>query len=309
MTERGKCSKCLKRTRHKSNEGLWLCLNCDMGLEDKLTDRQERILSLLDKSKLTNEEIKAVLTSRKVPTYNSVSIDKTKITYAVISDTHIGHKCYDSELMDRAAKEINKRKVDFVIHGGDVLEGHYEAKRHGHIFELEHVGGDEQIKRAVKELGKINKDIPIYAVVGNHENNTYGKAMGFDIGERLKEKLPNYKHLGVQHGEIDLPFGKKILVVHPDGGSSYAISYRSQKMAESLDGGKKPAILHIGHYHKSEYLFYRNIHIIQNGCFESQTPFMRNLSLSAHKGYWIISLEVSKNGIEKFAPEFFPKYD
>ena len=77
-------------------------------------------------------------------------------------------------------------------------------------------------------------------------------------------------------------------MLHPDGGSSYAISYKSQKIVESLEGGVKPEVLHIGHFHKAEYLFYRNIHVFQNGCLQSQSKFMKGKHLSAHRGFWII---------------------
>lgn len=316
--ERGYCD-CKRRTTHKNAEGKYFCIICEqqtllkMGIEDKFKDdakgRQKTITTLLDKSNLTLQEIKSLLTSQKPKIYIPVEVNKTKICYGVISDTHIGHKCYDSKLMDRAALEFKKRKVDFIIHGGDILEGHYESKRAGSVFELEHIGGDEQVKRAIKELKKIDTKTPIYAVVGNHEHNTFGKMSGFDIGERLAENLPNFTNLGTQHGYVDLPFGKQIQIIHPDGGTAYALSYKVQKIAESLESGKKPNILHVGHFHKAEYLFYRNIHIIQNGCFESQTPFMKNNHISAHKGFWIVTADISKNGVERIVPEFFPCYE
>lgn len=75
---------------------------------------------------------------------------------------------------------------------------------------------------------------------------------------------------------------------HPGGGTAYALSYHPQKWAESLSGGEKPEIAGIGHYHKIEQLFYRNIHIFQTGTFEAQTPFMRRKKLAANLGAWIL---------------------
>ena len=42
---------------------------------------------------------------------------------------------------------------------------------------------------------------------------------------------------------------------HPWDGTAYALSYKIQKMVESMGGGEKPNILAVGHYHKSEYFF------------------------------------------------------
>jgi hypothetical protein len=38
-------------------------------------------------------------------------------------------------------------------------------------------------------------------------------------------------------------------------------------MIEAMPGGEKPNILAVGHYHKMEQIFYRNIHAFQTGCF------------------------------------------
>jgi predicted phosphodiesterase len=274
--------------------------------KNKISDLEK----FLSKYSLTEKELDNVLknANRPISENNPVYIPKTKIKYGVISDTHIGSIYYDANLMTRAAKEFNKRKLDFVIHVGDVCEGHYEGHRQGSVFELSHIGGDNQIKYAAEELNKIDRKTPLYFITGNHENNTFFKLTGFEIGKTLEQMIKNSKFLGNAEGEIILPYEQKMMLLHPDGGSSYAISYRSQKIAESLEGGKKPAILHIGHYHKSEYLHYRNIHIIQSATLESQTKFMKGHHISAHKGFWIIEADVSKEGVKRFKPEYFNEY-
>lgn len=88
----------------------------------------------------------------------------------------------------------------------------------------------------------------------------------------------------------------KVRVLHPGGGSAYAISYTSQKIVESYSESEKPDILLHGHYHKFEYLYLRGIHIYQTGCLEEQTPFMRKKRLSAHLGCWVIEPMVNTEG-------------
>ena len=91
--------------------------------------------------------------------------------------------------------------------------------------------------------------------------------------------------------------------------NSYAWSYRPQKIVESLEGGTKPNVLLIGHYHKAEYLFYRNVHILQAGTTQAQTPWMRSKALHASMGCWIVELDVTDEGqVDACRSTFFPCY-
>jgi predicted phosphodiesterase len=228
------------------------------------------------------------------------------VRFLAFGDTHIGHKQYDSALMKSMSKEANKWNCDFAIHTGDICDGWY-TNRPGHVFELTHLGLDEQLKYAVEELKQL--EMPLYFITGNHTVNTFWKNSGIDIGEHIENKLSNSVYLGDQRGRVKLNNGVSIELIHPDGGTAYAISYKSQKIAESLEGGSKPEVMLIGHFHKAEYIFYRNIHIFQTGTLCGQTNFMRNKAIPAHKGFWIIDMETTKKGVSKIIPEFCPAYD
>jgi hypothetical protein len=120
-------------------------------------------------------------------------------------------------------------------------------------------------------------------------------------------------YLGYMESDFELkaPHGSAIIkVIHAGGGSSYALSYSSQKLAESFTGGEKPAVCIIGHYHKMEYCYVRNIHCLQAGTMQDQTLFMRKRKLAAHVGFCIVTLQQDiKGSITKFSPEFFPFFD
>lgn len=76
-----------------------------------------------------------------------------------------------------------------------------------------------------------------------------------------------------------------------------------------MDADSKPNILAIGHYHKIEYMFHRNVHCFQTGCFQSQTPFARGKGISVHMGGWIVTVEVDKNGyVQRIIPKMIPYY-
>jgi len=91
--------------------------------------------------------------------------------------------------------------------------------------------------------------------------------------------------------------------------NSYALSYKIQKYIEAMSGGEKPKLLAVGHYHKQESFFYRNVHAFQTACLCGQTSWMRGKGISAALGGWLIELHVDDEGtITRIKPEFMPFY-
>ncbi len=242
--------------------------------------------------------------------YN-ISNDHTKML--VFGDTHIGHKQYDPKLMNTAIKVAKSENVDLLVCTGDIADGWYQ-NRPAAIFEQDAIGFDNQLEKSVKEFskfGELNK--PLVYITGNHEYNTFVRGAGVEFGNvfklRLdKEGIENY-YLGNAEADIKLETGSKIKLLHPDGGSSYAISYKSQKIIESLQGAgeKLPDVAFIGHFHKAEYIYYQGVHTFQTGTLMGQSKFMRGKGIPAHKGFWIVDLYSKKNGkVDKIIPQFYP---
>jgi predicted phosphodiesterase len=273
-----------------------------------------KIIKELEKKNLSVKEIRSVIKAAEQgnPNYSKTyTIGKERTRFGIIGDTHIGNMNYDSNLMKFAVKQFNKEKVDFVIHTGDILDGVYYTHRPTQIYESDVLGGDAQIKKAVKELGQIKQ--PLYFITGNHEYNTFMRSAGIEVGfhleKNLKENGNEAYFIGNAEGDIKLKGGAVIKALHPDGGTAYAISYKSQKIVESFEGGKKPNVLLIGHFHKAEYIFYRNVHVLQSGCFEGQTKFMKGKGIPAHKGFWIVDVYSKGEQVDKIVPSFYPAYD
>lgn len=278
-------------------------------------DEYYKVAKDLEKRKLTPQEIKGVISSLEKGNPNvqkNYSIGKSSAKFGVIGDTHFGNNAYDAGLMKLAAKEFTKQGVDFVIHTGDICDGVYYSHRPTQIYESSVLGGDAQMKLAVKELSQIKQ--PLYFITGNHEYNTFmrssGIELGFHIEKMLKEQGNKAYFLGNAEGDIKLKNGAVVRALHPDGGTAYAISYKSQKIVESFEGGKKPNVLLIGHFHKAEYIFYRNVHTFQTGTFEGQTKFMKGKGIPAHKGFWIVDVKGKSGGqVDSITPTFYPAYD
>lgn len=155
-------------------------------------------------------------------------------------------------------------------------------------------------------------------VTGDDHEGWYVQREGVDIGRYLedaakKDGRDDLVYLG--HMEHDIAFeGKRqqsvMRLIHAGGGSSYATSYSAQKIVESYQGGEKPNVLLIGHYHKAEYGYPREVHCLQVGCTMDQSPFMRKKKLQAHVGGWTVEMTINDLGmITRFRCEWMPFYD
>jgi predicted phosphodiesterase len=237
--------------------------------------------------------------TRTIPT-------EDEVCFGVMSCTHYGSLFSNIEGANAFYAEAKRQGAQFMLHVGDVLDGYKMHK--GMEFEQSDIGWDAQAKRFEKEAPDL---LPTKFITGNHDESLK-KLAGLRPGEELARRRADWEYLGSCSGRVTLDAGKGrtcvVDMMHPGGGSSYALSYRSQKLVESLEGGTKPDLLLIGHYHKAEWLpTYRNVCVVQAGCFQWQTPFMRDLALAAHVGGWIIRVKMGK-GCNVFGGQFVAFY-
>lgn len=139
-----------------------------------------------------------------------------------------------------------------------------------------------------------------YAVWGDDHEGWYVQREGIDVGRYaenvMREAGHEWTNLGFMEAHVILRNANSgmtasLAVVHPGGGSAYALSYSIQKIAESYEGGEKPAVGLYGHYHKIWAGIIRNIWCVQTGTQQDQTPFMRKKRLEAHVGGALVALE------------------
>jgi len=265
---------------------------------------------ILKKYKITEQELERILKEietappKQVVTFDDYFTDKTQI--GVISDSHIGHKEFDEPFWKHMVEQMKRNNVNRIYHVGDVLEG--MSGREGNIYELSHIGFSKQIKYASKLL-KMLEGIKIFGLNGNHDDWYMKKNNGgVNVGEELETRVKEYKNLGSMEANIKLRPNVTMKLFHPADGTAYATSYKLQKMVESFSGGEKPEILLEGHYHKALYMFIRNVHAFECGTMCGQTPFMRGKKIPAHKGFWILDIEMGDGGIGAISPKFFAGY-
>lgn len=229
----------------------------------------------------------------------------TEIKFAVIGDTHFGSKYTQFQHLNNFYDICEAEGVKDVYHVGDLTDG--LKMRPGHEYELYVTAADEMVEDVVEKYPK-RKNVITHFITGNHDASIY-KHVGYDIGRAISQHRDDMEYLGRDCAVINLTDNCTLELRHPWDGMAYALSYKPQKMIEAMESDSKPNILAIGHYHKAEYLFYRNVHAIQTGCFQGQTPFTRGKGISVNVGGWIVTIKVTKDGtIKSISPQFIPYY-
>jgi predicted phosphodiesterase len=228
--------------------------------------------------------------------------------FGVVSDTHLGSKHYRPDVLRALYRWFAAEGVKDVFHGGNWIEG--QAKFNQHDVEI--FGMDAQCDFFLREYPQID-GIKTHFIAGDDHEGWYQQREIFSIGQHLEDRArragrSDLHYLGYVEADVELVSrgGSAVMrIMHPGGGSAYAVSYRPQKIVESLEGGSKPAVLLIGHYHKLSYNFFRNVHCVQVGTTCGQSLFMRKKSIEAHLGGVLIRLKQDKNGaITDFVPHF-----
>lgn len=281
-------------------------INQEVGF-DKYTYGQVRSYIYREKKKKPIPTVeKVAVVQNQEPTYHESKWDGTKvIKIGIMGDTQLGSKYAQLTYLNQFYDICEAYGITDVYHTGDVTEG--LKMRVGHEYELYAVSADDMRDDVITYYPKRN-GITTHFISGNHDASIF-KQVGYDICQAIANARPDMHYLGRDCAVINLTPNCTLELRHPWDGTAYALSYKPQKMVEAMESDSKPNILAIGHYHKAEYLFYRNVHVLQTGCFQAQTPFTRGKGISTHLGGWIVTIRVSDDGtIQGFAPEFIPFY-
>lgn len=235
------------------------------------------------------------------------------ISFGVVADMHLCSKAERLDVLRAAYDEFERRGINTVLCPGNYIDGECRFNTH----ELLAHGISDQCQYAIDHWPS-KPGIITYFVDGDDHEGWFQQREGIEFGRYLMLEAQaqgrnDLIYMGYMEADIELkaPNGSAIIkVIHAGGGSSYAYSYASQKLVESFQGGEKPAVCIIGHYHKMEFCFPRNVYCVQAGCMQDQTRFMRKRKLAAHVGFSIITLQQDiKGSITRFSPEFFPFWD
>lgn len=258
------------------------------------------------KEKYSDGELRSILKGRGFGEHARpvVRIDfgGESVKFWFATDFHIGSEVYQEAFLDSLLKEAKDFGAKFGVIAGDITEG--LSTRPGHIYELTHIGYAAQLRYAVDQLGKWKGKL--YCIDGNHDR-WYLKSNGAIIVEDICRQLPDAEFLGHDEGDINVN-GIKLRLFHGEDSSSYATSYRIQKLVESYTGGDKPNVLLVGHTHKQGYFFERHIHCVSGGALSTQSRWMRSKRMANHAGFWLIEMAVKDGDVSRFKCEWLPFY-
>jgi len=241
--------------------------------------------------------------------------DRTKVTYefGYITDEHLGSKYQRLDVVNAAFEHFKNKGIKQVYNTGNWIDGVIHFNKND-IF-LHNM--ESQVDYMVKNYPSI-EGIDFYFISGEDHEGWFTRREGINVGNYLQMKAreagrEDFHHLGFMEADVILkaPNGEcRMRLIHPGGGSSYAVSYKPQKIVESYTSGEKPNILLVGHYHKAGYFYNRGVHIVLGGTACDQTPFMRKNNIAAHVGFWTIKVSLDLNGaVTEFQPTFHPFYD
>jgi len=233
--------------------------------------------------------------------------EKPELKIGIIGDTHVGSLYHRGAALAAYYQAAEAVGCTHVLVAGDILAGWKVYK--GQEFELRDRGIEEQLQRVKNEWPRSKMETLF--ITGNHDAS-FKNLVGANVGAMISNAREDLVCIGEDQATVCLGDRYRIMLTHPGGGTAYAISYRPQKIVESLAGGRKPNMLCVGHYHKAEFLpSHRNVAILQVGTFESQTPFMARQASAAHVGGWIVSVRFGdkKNGCNAVNAEFISFYE
>ena len=260
------------------------------------------------------EETLALVARRERPYEVPAENGGNTLRFGVVADTQIGSLYQRIDALRAFYTHCGREGISVIFHAGDVLDG-WRVYR-GQEFELHPQGKswEDQLAMFAESVPRID-GIVTHFITGNHDRS-YKKLIGIHVGRALQKARPDWSFIGEDVGDIVLKANRgqefKVRLVHPGGGTSYAISYRLQKFIEAIPGGEKPDLLVVGHYHKAEFLpDYRNVAGIQAGTFQSQTPFMATQAIAAHVGGWVIEVALGdrKKLSSRIRAEFLAFYE
>ena len=237
-----------------------------------------------------------------------IHVPTTEFKFGAIADTHLGSKYERLDLLNLLYDIFKQENVKAVFHGGNYVDGEFRFNK----YETKTHGFDEMIDYFIKNYPE-REGITTYFVDGDDHEGWWTQQTGLETGRVIEERAKqvgrnDLKYVGYQEADFILQAqkGRSLLkLMHGGGGTAYADSYSTQKLAESFQEGEKPHILLVGHYHKNVYHTPRGIHTVQVGCLQDQTRFMRKKKLRACLGGYLIKINQAPTGeINRFKPEW-----
>ncbi len=228
------------------------------------------------------------------------STNESHLIIGIASDPHKGSKMeqrtYFKDFYQRAADRGVKR----IYMAGDGFAG-IKVYR-GQAAEIHKHTWTDQINYFVDDYPHV-EGVETEAIGGNHDWSAV-KDGGTDPWMLVVKDRPDIHYLGPFSAWVKLAAQCFMYMLHPAGGGAYALSYKPQKLVESFQGGKKPHIAILGHWHRWMQMLERNVYAMLAGCFEAQTSFQAMRFLQPQICGTILEIGFNDDGsVRTYRPE------
>ncbi|MBR9700337.1 hypothetical protein GOV11_00545 [Candidatus Woesearchaeota archaeon] len=281
-------------------------------IELYLTQMKEEGINIpepyMDKRKV-NFRLQATPTSRNPHELERKDFPKSGFKFAAISNTELGNYYARDDALLAFYRYCEHAGVRTVLHCGDILAG----PRTKHTMEeIETDDPWDQTDMLVKNYPQIDGIKTLFITAPDCEGKFIDKhktMMGPLIQKTAKEAGRD-DLIYVGHKSNDVIFdvdGTECIVTmaHTTGKVPYARSYPAQKMVQSLQGGKKPHLLILGHLMQLEDYLDREVWVVQAGGFKDQTPSMVADRQHADVGGYMIEMRKPRDYEEHFYDQDF----
>lgn len=263
-----------------------------------------------------------VISKIDIPNSFQPNFSPDPLSIALISDTHIGSKEFESDMWKKFVDFLNGRKLNkknreiagrikYLVINGDLVDGVGVYPNQQEDLVITDIF--KQFKRASELLSEIPDHIKIFYSSGNHDpvrnalprpavDKKYASDL-IDVGVKCLGnpsliQTHNVKTL-IYHGDSMLDMNllvaglendkpvetmKELLICRhlaPIYGKKTQIAPVSKDwlVIDSI-----PDIFHTGHIHINGFDKYKSVSLVNSGCFQSQTDFMKSFGINPTPG-------------------------
>ncbi len=258
-----------------------------------------------------------------VPMDFQPNLSQEPLSIALVSDTHIGSQEFEEDLWNRFISFLNGKignknareaagRIKYIIINGDLVDGIGVYPNQENFLRISDIYN--QFKKAAELLSKIPDHIKIFYSTGNHDpvRNALPRPA---VPEKYTNELRNIGVKCLGNPSIIQTHGVNTLAYHGDSLLDMTMlipGLENSKPVETMKEllicrhlapvyGKKtqiaptakdfltiekiPDIFHTGHMHINGMGKYRNVCLVNSGCFQSQTDYMKSFGITPTPGF------------------------
>ena len=266
------------------------------GKDPRFAELERLAAELYDEGKdfrIENGRILQSAKDRQRDSETAIDFGKEHIRLGLVSDTHGGSKFEQLTALKAFYRHADEAEVDAFIHAGDFVQGS-DRMHLGMEHEVHAHGSDAQVSYVAATYPRPRRDVKTWMISGNHDAS-FLKDGGSNVVRQIAKDREDIVYLGQDAAYLTIG-NLRAYVVHPDGGGSYAKSYKGQKFSESLPADKDVRLLLLGHYHNYVAFMQRETAVFQLPCFQSQYSWLARKGLHPDVGGIILDLWLDELG-------------